>query len=66
MNGEPKLNRGRSKQKVDRREILRRFGLCATCTAPAMTVLLSSRSGRAGSFFKSGGDGGDGSHGRFS
>ena len=66
MNGEPRHDRGRSKEKLDRREILRRFGLYATCTAPAMTVLLSSRSGTAGNFFKNGGDGGDGSDGHFS
>ncbi len=42
-----------------RREVLRRFGRYAACTAPAMMVLLSSRQSSAGSFFrKGGGDGG--------
>ncbi len=45
---------------LERREVLRRFGTYAACTAPAMMVLLSSRQGQAGSFFKKGGDGSDG------
>ena len=35
---------------VERREALRRFGVYAACTAPAMTVLLASRQSAAGSF----------------
>ncbi len=50
---------------LERREVLQRFGSYAAYTAPAMMVLLSSRQGRAGSFFKKGGgkDGGSGSLG---
>ena len=39
---------------VERREALRRFGIYAACTAPAMTVLLASRQSEAGSFFANG------------
>lgn len=39
---------------VERREALRRFGVYAACTAPAMTVLLASRQSAAGSFFNNG------------
>ena len=39
---------------MERREALRRFGVYAACTAPAMTVLLASRQGNAGSFFDNG------------
>ena len=39
---------------VERREALRRFGVYAACTAPAMTVLLASRQSAAGSFFANG------------
>jgi hypothetical protein len=39
---------------VERREALRRFGVYATVTAPAMTVLLASRQSAAGSFFANG------------
>ena len=39
---------------VERREALRRFGVYAACTAPAMTVLLASRQSEAGSFFANG------------
>ncbi len=45
---------------LERREVLQRFGTYAAYTAPAMMVLLSSRQGKAGSFFRKGGDGGDG------
>jgi hypothetical protein len=37
---------------VERREMLRRFGKFAAFTAPAMTVLMASRQGEAGSFFR--------------
>ena len=39
---------------MERRAALRRFGIYAACTAPAMTVLLASRQGKAGSFFANG------------
>jgi uncharacterized membrane protein YgcG len=39
---------------LERREALRRFGIYAACTAPAMTVLLASRQSEAGSFFANG------------
>ena len=39
---------------LERREALRRFGVYAACTAPAMTVLLASRQTAAGSFFNNG------------
>ena len=39
---------------MERREALRRFGVYAACTAPAMTVLLASRQSEAGSFFNNG------------
>lgn len=39
---------------LERREALRRFGVYAACTAPAMTVLLASRQSDAGSFFNNG------------
>jgi hypothetical protein len=39
---------------LERREALRRFGVYAACTAPAMTVLLASRQSAAGSFFNNG------------
>lgn len=39
---------------VERREVLRRFGVYAAVTAPAMTVLLASRQSAAGSFFANG------------
>jgi hypothetical protein len=39
---------------VERREALRRFGVYAAATAPAMTVLLASRQGQAGGFSRNG------------
>ena len=39
---------------VERREVLRRFGVYAAATAPAMTVLLASRQSNAGSFIANG------------
>ena len=39
---------------VERREALRRFGVYAAVTAPAMTVLLASRQGHAGGFSRNG------------
>lgn len=39
---------------LERRAALRRFGVYAACTAPAMTVLLASRQSEAGSFFANG------------
>jgi hypothetical protein len=44
---------------VERREMLRRFGKFAAFTAPAMTVLMASRQGEAGRFFRNKAD-----HGR--
>ena len=48
------LKRSRTGSAVERREALRRFGVYAACTAPAMTVLLASRQSEAGSFFNNG------------
>lgn len=39
---------------VERREALRRFGVYAAVTAPAMTVLLASRQSQAGGFSRNG------------
>ena len=39
---------------VERRELLRRFGVYAAVTAPAMTVLLASRQSEAGGFSRNG------------
>jgi hypothetical protein len=39
---------------VERREALRRFGVYAAVTAPAMTALLASRQGKAGGFSRNG------------
>ncbi|MFL5335115.1 MAG: hypothetical protein ACJ8H8_18470 [Geminicoccaceae bacterium] len=39
---------------VERRELLRRFGVYAAVTAPAMTVLLASRQSQAGGFSRNG------------
>lgn len=52
------------KEAVERREVLRRFGVYAACTAPAMTVLLASRqAGAMGIRHKGGGGGGGGGKG---
>ena len=53
---------------VERRELLRRFGVYAAVTAPAMTVLLASRQSEAGGFSRNGhankgGNSGLGGHG---
>jgi hypothetical protein len=53
---------------VERRELLRRFGVYAAVTAPAMTVLLASRQSQAGGFSRNGhanhsGNSGLGGHG---
>ncbi len=58
----PRSENGTAKG-IERREVLQRFGTYAAYTAPAMMVLLSSRQGRAGSFFRKGGDDGDGGSG---
>ena len=39
---------------VERRELLRKFGVYAAVTAPAMTVLLASRQSEAGGFSRNG------------
>ena len=57
---------------VERREVLRKFGVYAAVTAPAMTVLLASRQSEAGGFSRNGhankggnsGLGGLGGHGK--
>jgi uncharacterized membrane protein len=43
---------------VERREALRRFGMYAAATAPALTVLLASRQSKAGKFPGGGATGG--------
>ena len=54
---------------VERREVLRKFGVYAAVTAPAMTVLLASRQSEAGGFSRNGhankgGNSGLGGHGK--
>jgi hypothetical protein len=48
---------------LERRAILRRFGVYAAATAPAMVVLMASRQSEAGGFFRKGGGGGGGGGG---
>lgn len=43
-----------TKRSMERREALRRFGVYAAVTAPAMTVLLASRQSQAGGFSRNG------------
>lgn len=52
--GEAPDGTDRREDGLERREALRRFGVYAACTAPAMTVLLASRQSAAGSFFSNG------------
>ena len=47
-------SRRKSGTSVERRELLRRFGVYAAVTAPAMTVLLASRQSEAGGFSRNG------------
>ena len=49
---------GDDKRPVERREALRRFGIYAAATAPALTVLLASRQSQAGKFPGGGSTGG--------
>jgi hypothetical protein len=51
---ETPVGAGTHEDSLERREVLRRFGVYAACTAPAMTVLLASRQSAAGSFFNNG------------
>jgi uncharacterized membrane protein YgcG len=48
---------------MERREVLRRFGIYAAVTAPAMTVLLASRQSEAMGSKRSGNGGGKSSGG---
>lgn len=50
--------------RLERREVLRRFGVYAAVTAPAMTVLLASRQSEAMGSRRGGNGGGKGGGGK--